>query len=132
MIADRTLALVIAVWTALTWGGRIGLLTGSEAGLAKARIAVSILLAAAAVIALISQTAWKRPALAAYAAGALLIWGSSLVAVWTDPTSSFAFRAVHTLLAVVSMGIAGLAVAALRRSGPVAERSLEESSPADR
>ena len=132
MIADRTLALVIAGWTALTWGGRIGLLTGSEAGLAKARIAVSILLAVGAVVALIFRTAWKRPALAVYAGGALLIWGSSLVSVWTDPTSSLAFRGIHTLLALGSMGIAGLAVAAFNRSGPAAEHPLEERSPADR
>lgn len=132
MIADRRLALVIAVWTAFTWGGRIGLLTGEESGGAKLRIAVSLGLAVFAVIGLGSRVAWRRPAVAAYTVGVFVIWGSSMASVMADPTTSVPFRLVHTVLAIGSMGLAGYALRLVMRSGPVEERPSAARARADR
>ena len=122
MIADRSLAFLIAVWAAVTWGGRIGLLTGDVSGWAKVRIAVSLVLAFVAVIGLGSRVAWRKPAVVAYAAGVFVIWGSSMVSVMTDSTTSVPFRLVHTFLALGSMALAGYALRCVKRSGLVEER----------
>jgi hypothetical protein len=128
MIADRWLALLIAVWTAFTWGGRIGLLTGDESGMAKLRISVSVGLAVLAVIGLASRVPWRRAAVAAYAAGVFVIWGSSLISVMTDPGTSVPFRLVHTFLALGSMTLAGYAFGRFRRSEPGEARPLAAPS----
>lgn len=132
MIADRRLALLIAVWTLFTWGGRVGLLTGDEEAVAKVRIGMSLLLAVGAVVALTADVSWRRPGLIGYAVGVFVVWGSSLVSVLTDPTSSTAFRLVHSVLAFGSMVLATLALSALRRSEPAPGRRLGAHERADR
>lgn len=122
MVADRRLALLIAVWTAFTWGGRIGLLTGDESGWAKLRIVASLVLAVVAVIGLVRRGAWRRNAIAAYAAGVFTVWGSSMVSVMTDPTTSVPFRLVHAFLALGSTALAGYALGVVMQSGPGEER----------
>jgi hypothetical protein len=119
MIAHARLAIVIGVWAAITWGGRIGLLAGDETLVAKARIAVSLGVAAVAVIGLAMKAPWQRVAVAAYSAVTLIVWSTSAVSVLGDPASSVPFKLVHLVLACVSITVAIVAwVMVVRRSGP--------------
>jgi hypothetical protein len=108
MMSHRTLAALIAVWAAVTWGGRIGLLAGDETLVAKARIAISLLAAATAVIGLLQRGSWRKPAVGFYVVVTLAVWGTSVISVMGDPASSIAFKAVHLVLAAVSVALAGI------------------------
>jgi hypothetical protein len=108
MMSHRTLAALIAIWAAITWGGRIGLLAGDETLVAKARIAISLLAAAAAVFGLLQRGSWRKPAIGLYVVVTLGVWGSSVISVMGDPASSIAFKAVHLGLAAVSVALAGI------------------------
>ena len=117
MIPRRALGAVILVWATVTWGGRIGLLTGPEAAEPAVwlRIVGSLATAGAAGIALLVRHRWMRPAAWAYAATAAVIWSSSLISVWADGSTSVAFRLVHTALAVVSLALAAAVVFAVHQ-----------------
>lgn len=133
MISHRVLAALIAVWAAVTWGGRIGLLTGDETLVAKTRIAVSLLVAVVAVAALLTRARWRRAAVVAYAVVAVAVWGSSAVSVLGDPSSSLAFKAVHLVLAVVSLSLAVLAwYVAVRQPEPGPAHRSGARSPTGR
>lgn len=127
------LAALIAIWAAITWGGRIGLLAGEETLVAKARIAISLLAAAVAVAGLLARGSWRRPAVGVYVAVALIVWATSVVSVLSDPASSLAFRGVHVVLAAVSIVLAGIAWRVVfRRSEPEPGRPSEAPSPTGR
>ena len=115
MVSRTVLAVAIAVWTLLTWGGRIRLLTGAEqADLGNwARIGGSLLVGAAAVAVLLlaGEGSLERWVLTLFALWSVGLWGRSLVVVWTGPESA-GFKAVHTVLAA---GFLVLAVLAVRR-----------------
>lgn len=101
MLSRTVLAVAIAVWTLLTWGGRIRLLAEAEQDLSNwLRIGGSLVVGAAAVaVLLLAQgTALERWILALFAAWSTIIWLRSLVSVWTGDEST-AFKAVHTVLA---------------------------------
>ena len=133
MISHRVLAALIAMWAAVTWGGRVGLLTGDETLMAKARIAVSLLVAVVAVASLLTRARWRHAAVATYAVVAVAVWGSSAVSVLGDPSSSPAFKAVHLLLAVVSVSLAVLAwYVVVRQQEPGPAHRLGARSPTDR
>lgn len=114
MIPRRALGIVIIAWALLAWGGRIGLLTGPESAelVTWLRIVGSIVTAAIAAAALVFDSPWVRPALWLYAATAAAIWVTSLASVWADGSNSTGFRLVHSALAVVSLGLAALAIRA--------------------
>lgn len=97
----RLLAALVAAWTLLSWGGRIGLLTTAEVDdpWSLLRIGGSLLvgLATAGLLALAPDRAdWLRWVFVAWT---VLLWSRSLVVTWTDPPS-MAFGLVHTVLAV--------------------------------
>ena len=99
---------MIAIWAAITWGGRIGLLAGDETLVAKARIAISLLGAAAAVFGLLQRGSWRKPAAGFYVVVTLAVWGTSVISVVGDPASSIAFKGIHLVLAAVSVALAGI------------------------
>lgn len=98
---ELLLAAGIVTWTAVAWGGRIGLAAGGEDLWAWARIGGSFLVAviAAAGLALAPSSGWARMALWAFATWTLVVWGRSLVVNWTGQ-GSLPFKLVHTALAV--------------------------------
>lgn len=112
MIGRPALAIAILIWTALTWGGRLRLLTDAEQSDLDnwTRIGGSILigLAAALVLWLVPASGVERWVLSAFAAWSTLIWLRSLITVWTDDNST-AFKLVHTVLAAGFFALAYLA-----------------------
>jgi hypothetical protein len=114
-VSSRTwLAIAIAAWTLLSWGGRIRLLTDAEQGdLANwVRIGGSLIvgLAAAAVIFWAQGSGVERWVLTLFAAWSVALWARSLITVWGGD-QSLAFKTVHTVLAA---GFFVLALLALR------------------
>jgi hypothetical protein len=99
----------IAGWTALSWGGRISLLTGAERTdpWAWTRIGGSILIGLVVAGALLVRR-WRWPGWL-LAGWVTMIWGRSLYGVWTDP-NTLGFRLVHTGLAAVWLALAGAAI----------------------
>ena len=133
MIPHARLAAVIGLWAAVTWGGRIGLLAGDETPVAKARIAVSLAVAVAAVAAILSRASWMRPAVGIYSATTLLIWVTSVISVVGDASSSLPFKLVHLVLAAISIVIAVVAWRSIvNRPELEPERRSGVRSPADR
>lgn len=102
MVSRTVLAVAIAVWTLLTWGGRIRLLTDAEQGdLGNwLRIGGSVLVGGLAVLVLLvaGETLWERWILTFFAAWSTVIWLRSLITVWSGQ-ESMAFKSVHTVLA---------------------------------
>lgn len=106
------LALAIVVWTAVAWGGRIGLLTGSEGSWAWARVGGSIAVgaAAAAVLVLRRLAGALKPVLLAFSVWTVLLWARSLLANWLG-SGSLPFKLVHTILALGFFALAWWAAA---------------------
>ncbi len=109
-MSHRVLGVLILVWAAATWGGRISLLVDADPT-AVMRVAVSILAAIAAGAVLIRGTARGRSILWTYAVVTAAVWISSLVSVWRND-HQVGFRLVHTALAAVSLALALAAVRA--------------------
>lgn len=103
MISRTVLAVAIAVWSLITWGGRIRLLTDAEQADAGnwIRIGGSLLVGAAAVaVLLVAQGGVvERWALTVFAVWSVALWVRSLIVVWSGSESA-AFKAVHTVLAI--------------------------------
>ncbi|NNC75076.1 MAG: hypothetical protein HKN93_06140 [Acidimicrobiia bacterium] len=100
------------VWTLLIWGSRVRLLTGDEAAKTDVwiRIITSLVLGAAVLaMALLARAdgpaRWGVGVVWAFAGWMALVWVSSAFNVFVNEHSS-AFRIVHTVLAVVSIGLA--------------------------
>lgn len=112
MVSRPVLAIAIAVWTLLSWGGRIRLLTDPEQGDVGnwLRIGGSVLVGALAVaVLLLAQgSALERWLLMFFAAWSTVLWLRSLVTVWMGD-QSMAFRIVHTILAAGFLALAYLA-----------------------
>jgi len=92
----------ILVWTAFSWGGRIGLLTDSDA----AAVATWLRVGGSIVIGVVTAySTWRRPSIhpavaVVFTAWTVVLWTRSLVVTWIDPPSP-AFALVHTVLAAV-------------------------------
>lgn len=113
MLSRTILAIAIAAWTLLSWGGRIRLLTEAEQDPGNwIRIGGSLLVGAAAVAVLLlaEGSGLERWTLTVFAAWSTVIWLRSLVSVWVGD-QSLAFKAVHTVLGV---GFLALAAASVR------------------
>ena len=133
MMSHRTLGALIAVWAAVTWGGRIGLLAGDETLIAKARIAISLVAAGVAVAGLLARVSWRRPAVGLYVVVTVAVWMTSVISVLRDPASSLAFKGVHLALAAVSIGLAAVAWRVVfRQSESERVRRSEAPSPTGR
>lgn len=101
MLSRTILAVAIAAWTLLSWGGRIRLLTEMEQDLGNwLRIGGSLLVGAAAVAVLLlaEGSGLERWTLTVFAAWSTVLWLRSLTSVWTGD-QSMAFKTVHTVLA---------------------------------
>lgn len=105
------LAIGIAVWTLVAWGGRIGLLTSGEGPGAWLRIggSIAIGLFAAATLLLPQLEGARRPALIVFAVFTVVLWIRSLVVNWTGD-GSMPFKIVHTVLAIGFFALAWWAV----------------------
>lgn len=102
MLSRTVLAVAIAAWTLVSWGGRIRLLTEPEQDIGNwLRIGGSILVGggAVAVLLTVGGSALERWVLTIFAAWSGMIWVRSLISVWAGDQSP-AFKAVHTLLAL--------------------------------
>ena len=113
MMSHRRLAVLVAVWALVTWGGRIGLLQEGAGWLDWTRIVGSLAVAAMATVLLWSDRRWR--VLWIYSGLTALIWVGSLASVWSGE-HSVGFRLVHSALAAVSLLLAGL-VAVIPRQG---------------
>ncbi len=119
-MSHRLLGVLILLWAAITWGGRIGLLVGSDP-VAVARIVISIVVALAAGYVLIRRHSEGRGRLVlwTYSLVTAAIWFTSLASVWTND-NPVGFRLVHTALAAVSLALASVVAVrarAVRGSG---------------
>ena len=99
MSRTRWFAVAILAWTAIAWGGRIGLLTSSDDWADISRIGGSILVGIAAAVVLLSGRSgrWAQAMLYVFLVWTTVIWARSLIVNWTGP-GSLAFKLVHTLL----------------------------------
>lgn len=113
MVSRTVLAIAIAVWTLLTWGGRIRLLGDAEQGDLSnwLRIGGSLLIGALAVVVLLAAGGGtvERWMLTLFAAWSTVIWLRSLITVWTGG-ESMAFKLVHTVLAAGYFVLSYLAI----------------------
>lgn len=113
MNSRTTLAIAIAAWTLLTWGGRIRLLTDAEQASVGnwIRIGGSLIIGALAVIVLLAsaRTTFERVVLTVFAGWSLGLWLRSLISVWAGD-SSMAFKSVHAALAAGFFVLSYLAV----------------------
>ncbi len=99
-MSTRLLAVLVATWTLVSWGGRIGLLTGAEAAdpwtLVRIGGSLAVGLATATLLAVAPDRArWLRWLFVGWT---VLLWTRSLVVTWIDPPS-VALGVVHTVLA---------------------------------
>jgi hypothetical protein len=95
------LAVAIAVWTLLAWGGRIGLLTSGEGVAAWLRIggSLAIGLFAAATLVVPHLEGARKWALIVFSVFTVLLWARSLIVNWVGD-GSLPFKLVHTVLAL--------------------------------
>lgn len=109
-MSRHPIAWAILAWTAVSWGGRIRLLTDADtADLASwLRIGGSLVVGVATWAAIVRGRG-VRPAVWLFAAWTLAVWGRSLVVVWTE-TNTTPFRLVHTVLATVWFGLVAAAL----------------------
>lgn len=105
------LAIGIAVWTLVAWGGRIGLLTSGEGLGAWLRIggSIAIGLFAAATLLLPQLEGARKPALVVFAVFTVVLWIRSLIVNWTG-AGSMPFKIVHTVLAIGFFALAWWAI----------------------
>ena len=95
------LAVAIAVWTLLAWGGRIGLLTSGEGVAAWLRIGGSLVIGLLAVATLVvpQLEGSRKWALIVFSVFTVLLWARSLIVNWVGD-GSLPFKLVHTVLAL--------------------------------
>lgn len=115
-----------AVWTFIAWGNRIGLLTGDESSDPWTWIRVGGSLVFGVALAVIGIELWRgRPlspwmarVFVGFAALMLVVWIRSAASVLTGD-ESLAFKAVHVVLASISIGF-GIVLGrfAVRRPSP--------------
>lgn len=107
--------MLIGLWAAVTWGGRVNLLADPEAAdpATWLRVGASLVAAAGAVFGLVRVGRRSRALVATYVAVTAFVWVGSLVSVWTT-AHDLGFRLVHTALAAVSLALAGAASSRLR------------------
>lgn len=102
------LAISIAVWTLVAWGGRIGLLNSDEGVGVWVRIGGSLLigLLAAATLVVPQLESARKPVLIGFSAFTAVLWLRSSIVNWTGD-GTLPFKLVHIVLA---LGFFALAV----------------------
>ena len=103
------LAAGVLLWTAVAWGGRIGLLTDGDGWTDLLRIGGSLLIGLATAIALAMPSLRPRsaPLFYLFAIWTVGLWLRSMVVTWTG-SGSLPFKLVHTVLAAGFFGLAYL------------------------
>lgn len=130
---NRRLAISIAAWTLLAWGGRIGLLVGGEGLASWLRIGGSLLIGLFAAVTLVVPRLEpvRRATLVAFAVFTALLWARSLYVNWTG-SGSLPFKTVHTVLALGFFALALWAVAVARSPVPTGGHPVSGPDEADR
>ena len=106
--------LALVVWTFFVWTTRINNIVLDDAldgGQKLVRVALALsftLLAVAVVVALVQRRGWLRPAVLVLAVWTVGVWVVRAVSIGLGDHDA-AFIAVHLVLAVVSVVLAGLA-----------------------
>lgn len=122
-MSRRLLALAVLAWTAVSWGGRVGLLTTAEAGepWTLVRVTGSLLVGVATAAVLARPPGWEGPVLGLFVGWTVVVWTRALLLAWVD-SASLGFSLVHTVLAVGWFALAALVLTRLRagRAGPTA------------
>lgn len=108
----------LAGWTAFVWGTRVRNVLRDGGG--SLSLVVALALVALAVVVAVSLVRggaprWAVPALAAVTVTAWAVRAPAILA----GDHGFAFKAVHTALALVSVGLAVAAVRSARSGAPV-------------
>lgn len=124
MLRRQPAAVALVVWTLLVWTTRIrniwgddGLTTGEQLG--RTALALSFTgLAVLVAVAVARRARWLRRAVEGLAAWTTLVWAVRAVGIAAGG-HSVGFVVVHLVLAVVSVGLAGLAVREATRSTPI-------------
>lgn len=113
--------IAVAVWTAVAWGGRVGLLAVGDDLFDILRIVGSVLIGFAAALVLVVPrfSVLRRTVLWVFVAWSVSIWARSIVVNWTEG-GTLAFKLVHTVLAAGFFALAWLVFAYLRRSRDIA------------
>lgn len=116
--APGWLALAVLVWTAVAWGGRIGLLTDGDGWSDLIRIGGSLLLGLATAVALAIPTLRLRSAPLFYSFGiwTVALWLRTMLVNWAG-SGSLPFKLVHTILAAGFFILAYLVWRYARESG---------------
>lgn len=112
------LAAAIVGWTAVAWGGRVGLLVGGEDPWAWVRIGGSFGLAilAGAALVLAPTARWADWTLSVFAGWTVVVWARSLIVNWIG-SGSLPFKLVHTVLAAGFFALAWWAWKGSRHQG---------------
>jgi hypothetical protein len=117
-------AVAFAAWTVFVWAGRI-----RNGG--SVLLAASFLVLAAIVIASIWKHRWRLYAVSALAVWTIVVWAvrTPMILVHDHPA---AFKAVHTVLAVVSIALAVWAERDIQRERQATASSARLQELADR
>ena len=114
-MSSRRWTIALCVWTGLVWTTRISniwnddaLTDGEKWGRTGLALSFTVL-ALAVVVGLVQRAAWLRAAVLALAAWTTAVWIVRAIGIATGDHEA-AFIAVHLVLAVVSITLAGLAV----------------------
>jgi hypothetical protein len=126
------LAIAMAVWTLLAWGGRIGLLVGGEGVGSWVRIGGSILIGLFAAATLVAPRleSIRRPTLVVFALFTVVLWTRSMYVNWTG-SGSLPFKLVHTGLALGFYGLAFWALSVARGPAPAGGDAISRPDEAD-
>ena len=103
-----------AIWTFIAWGNRIGLLTGDEASDPWTWIRVGGSLLFGVALAVIAALLWRSKPFAVWMARVFIGFGVLMLVIWMrslvstlSGDESLAFKAVHVVLASISIGFGG-------------------------
>jgi hypothetical protein len=113
MLRRHRAALALVVWTFFVWTTRIGniwrdadLDTSGKIGRTALALSFTVL-AIAVVVALFRRAGWTQRAVHALASWTTLVWAVQGIGILIRD-HDIGFKAVHTVLAVVSIGLAWL------------------------
>lgn len=125
--AHRSLTIALVVWTVLVWTTRLNniwaddaLTNGDKWGRTGLALSFTVL-AAVAAVALHRRATWQGMAVRVLAGWTIGVWVTRAVGIATGDHSA-AFITVHLVLAIVSIGLAGLALRESMQSEPVLPR----------
>jgi hypothetical protein len=119
---DRRVVLALVVWTFFVWTARIGNIWRDDSLDTAGKVGRTLLAASFTVLALAVVATWRQRrdatpwqlavlALAGWTTAVWLVRGTSILLAHHDA----GFKAVHTVLAIVSIGLSAWAVVSLRR-----------------